>query len=31
MQYAMTWFLFAMIAPLIYVLALRSRWKKAAA
>ena len=31
MQYAVTWFLFAMIAPLIYVLALRSRWKKAAA
>jgi len=31
MQYAITWFLFAMIAPLIYVLALRSRWKKAAA
>ena len=30
MQYAVTWFLFAMIAPLIYVLALRSRWKKAA-
>jgi len=31
MQYAITWFLFALIAPLIYVLALRSRWKKAAA
>ena len=31
MQYAITWFLFAMIAPLIYVLALRSRWKKAPA
>jgi surfeit locus 1 family protein len=31
MQYAITWFLFAMIAPLIYVLALRSRWTKAAA
>ena len=31
MQYAVTWFLFAMIAPLIYVLALRSRWKKAPA
>jgi cytochrome oxidase assembly protein ShyY1 len=31
MQYAITWFQFAMIAPLIYVLALRSRWKKAAA
>jgi len=31
MQYAITWFLFAAIAPLIYVLALRSRWKKAAA
>jgi surfeit locus 1 family protein len=31
MQYAVTWFLFAMIAPLIYVLALRSRWTKAAA
>ena len=31
MQYAVTWFLFAMIAPLIYVLALRSRWTKAEA
>ena len=30
-SYAVQWFLFAGIAALVYVLALRSRWKKAAA